>query len=181
MKNLFRDKARDNLTVSLNVIGVQAAISGRGRSEEKIENSWYQRSLGIIDIAEGPVRWINVLKKDRGKHDPPKWWLVLCIPDENLVAFHHGIKIKTVRRKTFPLFGKIIDVTWKGQDGGTGLVDKLSSDVAIKVLAKRIGNLEIKHQADEFQGWTLTIDRKFVPSSEDWQTIRRIARLIISS
>ena len=40
MKNLFRDKARDNLTVSLNAIGVQAAISGRGRSEEKIENSW---------------------------------------------------------------------------------------------------------------------------------------------
>ena len=30
--------------------------------EEKVENSWYQRSLGVIDISGGAIKWINILK-----------------------------------------------------------------------------------------------------------------------
>lgn len=182
MKESLRDKTRDELAQSLNGLGISAVLSERKQIEEKAENSWYQRSLGVIDIEDGPIDWINILKKDRSKDSPPKWWIILGIPDERLTSSLRDIKIKTVRKKSFPLFGKVVDVTWKGKDGGTGLTRVLSQDQEVKALAHRIGNLEVKSQADDwFQGWTLIVDRRFQPTTEDWETIRKIAERLASA
>ena len=181
MKESLRDKTRDNLVAILNLIGVRAELSERGAVEEKVENSWYQRSLGRIDIHEGQIRWINILKKDGSQHSPPKWWIVMGIPDDRLSSNQPKIKIKTIRKKTFPLFGKVVDVVWRGEDGGTALVKKLSSDEDIKVLAKDVGTLEIKSQSDSFNGWTLTLDRRLTPSIKDWNSFEKIAGYILSS
>ena len=181
MKELVRDKSRDELADALNSVGVKAEMAERGRAEEEVENSWYQRSLGIIDIPEGSIRWVNILKKNRSKHSGPRWWVVLGIPDDRPVSTRQQTKIKTVRKKTFPLFGKVVDVIWKGNDGGTSLVNTLSNDVPTKKLAERIGNLEIKSQADRFQGWTLTVDRRFSPTGQDWETVEKIADYILSA
>jgi hypothetical protein len=181
MKEMFRDKSRDRLAQNLNSLGIRADLAERGRAEEKIENSWYQRSLGIIDIPEGLVRWINILKKDAGRNSPPQWWVILCIPDERPLSNHKAVDIKTIRKKTFPLFGKVVDVIWKGDDHHTGLVQVLSNDEAVKDLAKRIGNLTLHSYAKEFHGWTLQVDRRFELTKEDWATIQRIADYILSS
>ena len=50
MREQMRDKSRDDLAYLLNSTGLKAEMADRGRPEEKIDNSWYQRSLGIIDI-----------------------------------------------------------------------------------------------------------------------------------
>ncbi|MFC2032001.1 hypothetical protein ACFLUS_01320 [Chloroflexota bacterium] len=178
---MLRDKARDRLAQNLNSLGIRANLAERGRAEEKVENSWYQRSLGIIDIPEGLVRWINILKKDGSKNSPPRWWVVLGIPDERPIPKHQAVDIKTIRKKAFPLFGKIVDVTWKGNDSGTGLADVLSDDEAVKDLAGNSGNLTIHSYAKEFQGWTLQVDRRFKPTNQDWATIQKIANHILSS
>ena len=34
------------------IAGVQAEMAERGRAEEKVHNSWFQRSLGVIDQAK---------------------------------------------------------------------------------------------------------------------------------
>ena len=181
MRELFRDKTRDKLAQDLNSLGIRADLAERGRAEEKIENSWYQRSLGIIDISEGLVRWINILKKDGSGRSPPQWWVIIGIPDERPLSNHRAVDIKTIRRKAFPLFGKVIDVTWKGDDHHTGLVQVLSNDEAVKDLAKRIGNLTVHSYAKEFQGWTLQVDRRFEPTNQDWAAIQKIADYILSS
>jgi hypothetical protein len=181
MRELLRDKTRDRLAQNLNSMGVTAVLAERGRVEEKIENSWYQRSLGIIDISEGSVRWINMLKKDGSKNSPPRWWVVLGIPDERPIPKHQVVDIRTIRKKTFPLFGKILDVTWKGNDSGTGLADVLSNDEEVKNLAKNTGNLTIHNYAKEFQGWTLQVDRRFKPTNQDWANIQKIGNYILSS
>ena len=181
MRKLLREKTRDKLAQNLNSLGVTAVLAERGRAEEKVENSWYQRSLGIIDIPEGLVRWINILKKDGSKNSPPQWWVVLGIPDERPIPKHQTVDIKTTRKKTFPLFGKIVDVTWKGNDSGTGLPDVLSNDEAVKNLAKNAGNLTIHSYSKEFQGWTLQVDRRFKPTKQDWSTIQKVANHILSS
>ena len=103
------------------------------------------------------------------------------IPDDKLLSTLQDTKIKTVRKKNFPLFGKVVDVIWKGSEAGTGLVNTLSVDVPIKTLAKSVGNLEIKNQTNGFQGWTLTVDRRFNPTNKDWETVERIADYILSS
>ena len=181
MKEVFRDKSRDELARALNSLGVRADLAERRRPEEKIEDSWYQRSLGIIDIPEGPVRWINILKKDASRNSPPLWWIVLCIPDKRPVPNHEAVDIKTIRKKTFPLFGKVRDVTWKGDDHHTGLAEVLSGDEGVEELAKKIGNLTIHSYDKEFQGWTLQVDRRFEPANQDWATIQKIADYILSS
>jgi hypothetical protein len=181
MKEIFRDKSRDELAQNLNSLGIKAVLGERGRVEEKIENSWYQRSLGIIEIPEGLVRWINILKKDASKNSPPQWWVILCIPDERPVPDHHVVDIKTLRRKAFPLLGKVVDVTWKGDDRHTGLAEVLSNDEAVRNLAKKIGNLVVRSYAEEFQGWTLQVDRRFESTDQDWATIQKIANYILSS
>ena len=156
-------------------------MTERGDVEEQVENSWYQRSLGVIDLPEGPIRWINILKKDGTNKSPPQWWVVLGIPDKRSISSHQTVQIKTVRKKTFPLFGKVVDVTWKGNDSDTDLVNVLSTDPAIKTLSQRIGNLEIKNHSNEFQGWTLTVDRQFSPTNQDWETLEKVADHILSS
>ena len=103
MKKVLRDKSRDDLADSISSLGVQASLAQRGRNEEKFQKFWiFKRSLGIIDIADGPIRWINYLKKDQSQHSPPKWWVVMGIPDDKLVSTRQATKIKTVRKKNLP-------------------------------------------------------------------------------
>ena len=181
MKEIFRDKSRDELAQNLNSLGIRADLAERGWAEEKIEDSWYQRSLGIIDVPEGLVRWINILKKDASRNSPPLWWVILCIPDERPVPNYKVVNIRTIRRKSFPLFGKVIDVTWKGNDHHTELAEVLSKDESVKDLAKKIGNLTLHSYVKEFQGWTLQVDRRFGLTNQDWATIQKIANYILSS
>ncbi|MCL0105659.1 hypothetical protein M1N90_02745, partial [Dehalococcoidia bacterium] len=143
--------------------------------------SWYQRSLGVIDIADGPIKWINILKKDRSQHSPAKWWIVMGIPNSFEGSAIPKIKIKTVRKKSFPLFGNVVDVNWEGDDSISGLINTLSQDTDIKELSKKIGNLEIKSQSEGFQGWTLTSDKKFTPTNQDWAAIETVANYILSA
>ena len=181
MREKLRDKARDDLAHALNSLGVRAEMAERGRIEERVNNSWYKRSLGVIDLPEGAIRWINIVKKDRGKDSPPRWWINLCIPDERRVLFRKEVKVRTARKKSFPLFGKVVDVTWRGEDYGTGLVYTLSNDESSKALATAIGNLEVRSYSKEFQGWTLQVDRRFSPTSQDWEAIKEIAGHLLSS
>ena len=206
MREKMRDKSRDDLAYALNLFGVKSKMSDRGRPEEKVENSWYQRSLGVIDISEGPIRWINILKRDRSKDSPPKWWVVMGIPDTIDISRSKEIKIKTVRKKNFPLFGKVVDVGWKGDSGSTGLGSTLSIDQDVKMLSERLGNMEIKSHSNSnncencgekrngtssfcvscggflvFQGWTLVFDKRFTPSNKDWGVICKICDYILSS
>jgi len=175
LKNL-RDKTRDELNDHLNSIGVDSQLVERGQSAEKEENSWYQRSLGVIEIREGPIVVINILKKDRTKHSPPKWWIILGIPDERLTSNHLGVKIKTVRKKSFPIFGKVVDIAWKGNDSGTGLLKILSTDADTKMLSTSIGNLEVK---SKIGGWTLTVDRRMTPTRNQWESFEKITNYIL--
>ncbi len=180
MKEAFRDKTRDNLAYALNLLGVRAELAERGRAEERIHSSW-RRSLGVIDILEGPIRWINVTKRDGSQHSPPQWWLVLCIPDDRLTPNLDGVSLRTARKKSFPLFGKVTSVTWTGDEYGAGLIATLTDDQLIKQLAARVGDLEVRSYSKEFSGWTLQVNKRFIPTPQDWRTITTIAEHLLSA
>ena len=98
MKEKFRDKTRDNLNQDLNFIGVKAGLAERDHEKESVENSWHQRSLGVINVAESSIPWINILKQDGGKNNPRRWWMVFGIPDDRLSEIHQRTEIKTIRK-----------------------------------------------------------------------------------
>ena len=178
VRESFRDKSRDNLIQNLSQLGVKAKMLERKVVQEKIGNIWSMRSLGVIEIDEGPIKWINVLKQDGGKNNPPKWRYIYIIPDER-VSESTKIKVKTVRKKSFPLFGKIIDTTWKGKDQGTGLISLLSNDEVIKKLAKDLGNFEIESRSEAFLGWTLYVDRHHFFIEPSWLEFKSIPERLL--
>lgn len=181
MREALRDKTRDKLAQNLFMLGSGAEMAERGRAEEKIEKAWFERSLGVIDIPHGPVRWINIIKKDGSKNSPPYWRIVFGIPDERPVPEERMVHIKTVRKKSFPLFGKVVDVTWKGEDRGIGLISILDSDMSVKQTATELGNLEIRSHNDEFRGWTVKVDRRINPSALHWDTFKKLADHVLTS
>jgi len=75
MLNIFRDQTRDVLARELAGVGIKAKIGERGREEEKIRSGFkwlFQGSLGVIDIEDGVVKWVNVVRlKRRDKNSPP--------------------------------------------------------------------------------------------------------------
>ena len=60
LRERFRDHARDDLCAGLRRLGMNAKLAQRGRPEERIALHADHLSLGIIDISQGPIRWINV-------------------------------------------------------------------------------------------------------------------------
>ena len=122
-----------------------------------------------------------VVRQDGSQYSPPQWWVVLCIPDERPFSKRRMVEIKTAKKKSFPLFGKVVDVTWEGDDYGTGLLRTLSNDYTVKSWIKRIGNLEVRRYDEEFQGWILQVDKRVTPTKEDWEIIRKIADYMLSS
>ena len=183
MREKIRDKTRDEFAKQLDQIGVTAIISDRKRPEERVGNRTLRRSLGIIDIPneDGPIKWINIIKQDRTDKHPPRWWFYLGVPGDKPLPKSRSVNIKTKRKKSFPLFGKIIGVTSKGQDRNHGLATKLSNDTETDNLAIGVGNIRVKTLHDDFNGWSIEIDRKFKLTVENWKSLNRLAEISVDS
>ena len=186
----WRDKTRDNLTSALNSLGVRAVMAERGRAEEEVRKRLFTRALGVVDIPEGPIRWINVVKQDGGQHNPPRWWLVFCVPDDERdttpddlreVDARQTIDIKTIRTKSFPLFGRVTGIAWDGDDRSTGLLNVFAGDAAITSLAKKTPSLEISGYDKEFRGWTLQVEGRFRLSRQHWEALLSISDHLLPS
>ena len=189
MREMFRDKSRDEMAENLNSSGVKAEMADRGRPEEGIKSVsiWLRpfrpRSLGLIDILEdGPIRWINVVRiKRRDKNSGPRYRAVLGIPDDSIPMNHKQLKMKTVRKKAFPVFGQVTDVYWEGKGNLQPLVKVFSDDLDIDNVVTDLGNMSVYTHPNKFQGWTLELGRMFVPTESRWATFQKIANYLLSS
>ena len=189
MREMLRDKSRDEMAESLNSSGVKAEMADRGKSEEGIRSGsvllrlFGYQSLGLIDILDdGPIRWVNVVRiKRRDKNSGPRYRAVLGIPDESIPMNHKQLKIKTVRKKSFPVFGKVTDVYWEGKGNLQTLVKVFSDDVDIDNVVTDLGNMSVYTHPNKFQGWTLELGRMFVPTESRWATFQKIANYLLSS
>ena len=91
----FEDKSRDKLFHNLLDIGIQCELDERGVNEEKLFNPWYRKSLGIIRInSDSPINYINIIKQDRSKDSPPRWWFFFAIPSHKIRDKNDSIEIK---------------------------------------------------------------------------------------
>lgn len=183
-KKRIRDKSRDELTKSLIGIGINALMPDRGLKEEKIGTSWIRGSLGIINIQDQPVQWINIVKQNGSQHSPPKWFFIYFIPDIR-ISDRNKIKIKTFRKRSFlSIFGKIIDVIWTGKDMNTGLSKILYNDLDIKNFVKNIGNIQIETHSKVVKGWTIRLNGRHAGPplvySPTWENLQKIIKQLLS-
>ena len=180
MKEKFRDKTRDDLIFALNSLGVGAEMADRGRPEEEVRKSLFRRSRGLVDLSDGPIAAINVLKQDRSQYSPPRWWVVLLIPSDLPGAADHPVKIRSHTTKSFPVFGQVTGFEWRGEDYGSGLIESLDQDRNLADLVKRVGDFEVQSHADDFDGWTIQIQARLRPEERDWQVLTKLARRLHS-
>ena len=192
MREALRDKSRDTMAASLEAAGIQAEMVDRDlrRPEEKIRTFqlFGKSSLGLIDIrTDSPISWINVVRTKRAdKHGPARYRVVFGIPDQSIPMNHKQLKLKTVRKKTFPLFGKVIDVSWRGKEHTLLLAKTLSEDDVINRAVTNLGDVTIFTHSNQFQGWTIEINKIFSPhppvvTIDRWGALNKIANYLLSS
>ncbi|MQF69598.1 hypothetical protein FIM12_04625 [SAR202 cluster bacterium AD-804-J14_MRT_500m] len=192
MQEALRDKSRDKIAASLEAAGIQAEMVDRDleRPEEKIRTTqlFGKSSLGLIDIrTDSPISWINVVRtKRRDKHGPARYRVVFGIPDQNIPMNHNQLKLKTVRKKMFPLFGKVTDVSWRSKAPTLLLAKTLSEDEQIDRAVVDLGDVTIFTHPNQFQGWTIEINKIFSPhppvvTIDRWKALEKTANHLLSS
>ena len=192
MQETLRDKSRDRMAASLETAGIQAEMVDRDlrRPEEQIrKSSWFgSTSLGLIDIrTDSPISWINVVRTKRAdKHGPARYRVVFGIPDQSIPMNHKQLKLKTVRKKTFPLFGKVVEVSWRGEAHTFPLAKTLSEDEEIAKAVVDLGDVTIFTHPNQFQGWTIEINKIFSPhppavTIDRCESLEKIAGYLLAS
>ena len=180
LRERIRDHTRDELCADLLALDIQAQMSERGRPEEEI-SQWRGRSLGIIDIQGGQIRWVDV-KKQQSSEDDTSWYIEYGVPDSRITTGFHKVKIETIRVKTIPLIGKVVNLHWKGKDIDLGLIDRLSDDGSLNKLIMYKHDLEIAANP-EHSCWIVTVGAKpraFL-SKDLWDCIQSIARHLLAT
>ena len=174
----IRDKTRDDLYQNLIDLGIDCELSKRGIRADKLQNPWHRKSLGVIKINSSyPIEFINIIKKDRSKDSPPRWWYYFAIPTDLVKSKSDSIEIRSIRKKTFPIFGKVKSIEWKHNAHSQNLASQFTQDSDINSLAINIGNVKIESLDKDFSGYTFSgftieIERK---NWKDWGSNRKIS------
>ena len=174
----FRDKTRDNIYTGLQSMGIDAQIAERDRTEERIgcgNRRTYpfqvdMRSLGLIDIAEGPIRWVNVLRSASSPSSGTVYYTDYGVPDPRLgprmTGYIPNLQIESVRNVSV--------LRWKGKDSDRGIINRLNSDISIK--HPIMENRDVIIRADGYHKcWIIQVETREVPSKELWNCYQAIA------
>lgn len=113
---------RDSLHVGLLRRGVKAKLPKTFQPEECIGDG---KSLGLIEVDLGPVRWVNVRRLTVEGADVFR--ADLGIPDMRLRKFPEIERIAISSRG-----GKDASVRWQGNDLDLGIIEALNRDTALQ-------------------------------------------------
>ena len=184
IKELFRDKSRDNFYKNLLDIGVNCELAKRGINEEKLFNPWHRRSLGIININEDkPIKYVNIIKQDGGKNNPPRWWYFFAIPSHNVIDKEDYIEVKSKRIKSTPIIGKVESIEWESNENSKKISDNFSNYEEINSLSMELGNIKVQSLHDNFSGFSVELEfkrREKNISDQNWESLNKIAHICLN-
>ena len=142
-KKNTRDKSRDDFYKHLLTLGINASLAERGVIEEKLLNPWHRRSLGVIQInSDSMISYINIIKRDRSKDTPPRWWYYFAIPSKTSDNKNDYLEVKSKRIKSFPILGKVKSIKWDFNINGESLAREFTNDSEINSLSMGLGDIK---------------------------------------
>jgi len=185
-KNIDR-RTLHKVYVGLRAIGLDARKLERGRLEEDIARG-SQKSLGLIEIQGRSIRLVNVLKAETsgGSNNPGSvdYSNVYLVPDP--VMGLQKLKLKSVRVRSVPVVGRVVDLHWKGNFKGNH-ISRLGQDVSLnQTLIRLKEDIEICSHPDH-GCWSILSSRSSTgnfpwvffghpaPSREQWDCYETIA------
>lgn len=197
LKESVRDKTRDKLCADLCAMGLDAHMLERGRPEEGVVGGSKGGSLGLIEIRAGPIRWVSVLRHTQrsggglsGGSETVTYTNVYLVSDTG-IGRERRVEVKSIPVKSVLLFGRVIDLLWKGKLQGD-LIRRLNEDLLLKQSLLRVKeDVTIRsfpdvgcwaissrwYQAD----WLGRTPKKLTPSREQWSCYETIARHLLES
>ena len=188
LKNNTRDKSRDNFYQHLITLGIDVSLAERGAKEEKLFNPWHRRSLGIINInSDSLISYINIIKRDRSKDTPPRWWYYFAIPSKTSENKNDYTEVKSTRIKSFPVFGKVKSIRWDHNANGEFLAEKFTKDSEINSLSIDLGDIKIQSLHENFSGFSIELEFKGKGSKSTtlninhWNTLNKISKIFIDN
>jgi len=175
----------DALVDGLRAIGLEVRVAEAGRPERHVAGvSWGKRSQLLIEICREPIRWVNVVTQARGQKT--QHTNIYVIPDSSISK--EGW-LRAARVKTIPIFGRVVDLRWKGKLA-VSLIRRLDQDVLLsQTLMSLKEDIEVWSEP-EFGCWSLvSLQHKFdvrtarlwqpVPNEKKWECYKTIARHLL--
>ena len=184
-KKNTRDKSRDDFYKHLLTLGINASLAERGVIEEKLLNPWHRRSLGVIQInSDSMISYINIIKRDRSKDTPPRWWYYFAIPSKTSDNKNDYLEVKSKRIKSFPILGKVKSIKWDFNINGESLAREFTNDSEINSLSMGLGDIKVQSLHEKFSGYSIELEFKGSRTKQTmlninhWNTINKIAKLL---
>ena len=188
LKNNTRDKSRDIFYKHLITLGIDVSLAERGAKEEKLFNPWHRRSLGIINInSDSLISYVNIIKRDRSKDTPPRWWYYFGIPSKTSENKSDYIEVKSTRIKSFPVFGKVKSIRWNFNANGKILAGNFTKDSEINSLSMDLGNIKVQSLHENFSGYSIELEFKGIRKKSTtlninhWNTLNKISKILIKN
>jgi len=187
-------KTIDKVCAGLCAIGLDAHVVEGHHLEGKDTLGWVlgkdDQSLGLIEIRDSPIRWVNVIKEKRSEE--VDYRNVYVVRDQNVSARGEYRLIESVQVRKMPLFGRVVDIRWEGklQDN---LIRRLNEDVLlIRSLIKLKEKVTVR-SFPEYKCWSISSSRtstgnipwilfaRPAPSRAQWDCYETIARHLLES
>jgi len=107
---------REELYQHLQQIGVETSLVGRGSEKEKIGlgRASGQKSEGIIELADKNIDSINVISV--ASQYGVQYFLDYLIKSPNIMGKRTLNKTRLTRKKSPPLWGKMVGIEWQGDE-----------------------------------------------------------------
>ncbi len=158
-------KQIDDLCDALNALGVEATISKRPWNVKELLGV-----IDVIDIPRSPIRCVEVrMLRD---YEGVTYWTEYVVPDSRHIP---EVSFRSMRVRTFPIFGRVIDVRWKGDDRGTGAIGRLTADLELNAAIVSAG-AEIEVGSSPTRGWFITHLSTDAPSAGVFACYEKVAR-----
>lgn len=171
VKEVRRDKTRDYLCATLQSMGVDAEIARRGRPEEQMSGGG---SLGLIEIFEGPIRWVDVRRLYRHAGEETVYFYDYGVPDSRLQSNAPGVEIESKRKRD--------NWQWRGTDAGLGIIGRLNGDISIEYTLIRTKTPKVTIRTYTLPGcWVISSEAIGMLSQELWNCYQAIAKHLLSA
>ena len=139
----------------------------------------------VIKIEDSPIQFVSVREKGSGSDGGTEYYYLteFVVPDPVGTALHPTVDIRSIKVKTFPVLGKVVDVRWRVGPWDVpclGLTNRLEGDMSIRELVMARGDHKIK--AFPSSGcWVLSVRRKGDPELPPvWSSYEALARHLLA-
>jgi hypothetical protein len=171
----------EQLLQHLQEIGIKASLVEKGVDEERVgvSHSFMRSSMGVIEITGRNIDYINVIGV--ASQYGVNYFLDYLIRSPGQSRQKRQKKTRMIRKKSPALWGRVVDVEWKGD---VYLSQQLNLDYRLKDILLQTGLKELKGNIKIFPeskyGYTRVRTAYLLPSLDLFEAIDIIAKYIKS-